>query len=156
MTKQERFDLIRPQLSAFIKSDDSRDEKLKKIAQLLHDTFDHYDWVGFYIVDPNAERELYLGPYVGAETDHTRIKFGVGICGQSADTKKTFVIDDVTKEDNYLACSLTVKSEIVVPIMVGESYVAQIDIDSHVLAAMDVVDKTELEHLCNELSTLWM
>ncbi|TNE70483.1 GAF domain-containing protein [bacterium] len=155
MNKQALFNQIKPLFSEIIQSENTRDEKLKSIAELLSNTFEHYDWVGFYITDPNADRELYLGPYVGAETDHTRIKFGVGICGQSADTKKTFVIDDVTKEDNYLACSLTVKSEIVVPIMVGDVYVAQIDIDSHQLAAMDSVDKTELEALCNDLSTLW-
>lgn len=155
MSKQALFDSIRPQFSLIISSSSTRDEKLAQISALLADTFSHYDWVGFYLADPNADRELVLGPYVGAETDHTRIKFGVGICGQAAETLKTFVVDDVTKESNYLACSITVKSEIVVPILKGEIFVGELDIDSHQIAAMDSVDKAELEALCEQLATLF-
>lgn len=155
MTKQDLFNSIRPTLNQLILSDKTRNQKLAEISKILSDTFNHYDWVGFYLVDPNADRELVLGPYVGAETDHIRIKFGVGICGQAAETLNTFVVDDVTKESNYLACSLTVKSEIVVPIMKGDTFVGELDIDSHIIAAMDLVDKTELEELCKHIATLF-
>ncbi|MDZ7681779.1 MAG: hypothetical protein U5J63_08760 [Fodinibius sp.] len=53
----------------------SRDEKLQAISEYLANHVDVFDWVGFYLVDPEADRELILGPYVGEETEHTRIPF---------------------------------------------------------------------------------
>ena len=107
----------------------------------------HYDWVGFYLVDPARERELVLGPFVGAPTEHTRIAFGQGICGQAADTEMTFVIQDVSQEMNYLSCSPHVKSEIVVPIFKDGAVVGEIDIDSLALAPFSEVDNAFLEQV---------
>ena len=155
MNKQGLFESIRPEFNAIIYGSENRDHKLQSISQLLSDTFEHYDWVGFYLVDDDVEQELILGPYVGDATDHIRIKFGEGICGQAAKTLETFVVQDVTKEENYLACSLSVQSEIVVPIMAEGKFVGELDIDSHILGAMDQVDKLELEHLCKHIAKLF-
>jgi len=100
-----------------IAHDGERDSLLQSICDLLKEKISHYHWVGFYLVDPQKSDELVLGPYAGEPTDHTCIRFGQGICGQAAQTKKTFVVADVSKETNYLSCSVKVKSEIVVPIM---------------------------------------
>lgn len=124
-----------------------RDEKLHAICALLEKHIPHYDWVGFYLVDPARERELVLGPFVGAPTEHTRIAFGQGICGQAADTEMTFVIQDVSQETNYLSCSPHVKSEIVVPIFKDGVVVGEIDIDSHALAPFTKADNAFLEQV---------
>lgn len=132
-----------------------RDTRLQNIAQLLHERVDVYDWVGFYLVDPNTDRELVLGPYVGDETDHVRIPFGTGICGQAAETLETFVVDDVSQETNYLSCSADVKSEIVVPIMKGDVLIGQLDIDSHTVAAMSDTDRAVLEEICSLIARMY-
>ena len=132
-----------------------RDDKLARICRLLADNIAYYDWVGFYLVDPERERELYLGPYVGAPTEHVRIPFGKGVCGQAAATGQTFVIDDVTIEDNYLACSLYVKAEIVVPVFRDDAMIGQIDIDSHTAEVFDEIDRRFLEQVCSETSRLF-
>ena len=155
MKKTELFKTFPSAVQSILDENTDRDTKLLKVCQLLHENVETYDWVGFYIADPEKERELYLGPYVGEQTDHTRIPFGVGICGQVADSHKTFVVDDVTAQDNYLACSLHVKSEIVVPIMKDGAFVAQLDIDSHTVAAMDEKDQTTLETICEMLTKLF-
>jgi L-methionine (R)-S-oxide reductase len=155
MNKQALFESILPEFNAIIYGSENRDQKLQAISQLLSDTFDHYDWVGFYLVDEKVEQELILGPFVGDATDHIRIKFGEGICGQAAKTLETFVVQDVTKEENYLACSLSVQSEIVVPIMAEGKFVGELDIDSHLLGAMDQVDKLELEKMCKHIAKLF-
>lgn len=125
-----------------------RDEKLYQICRLLFDEVEVFDWVGFYLVDPNAERELVLGPYVGEPTDHTRIPFGKGICGQAAETNKTFVVQDVSKEDNYLACSIHVKAEIVVPLFKEGEFAAELDIDSHTRNSITAEHRNVLEEVC--------
>ena len=104
--------------------------KLLKICQLLDKEISYYNWTGFYFKNGDKD-ELKLGPYVGAETDHTIIPFGKGICGQVAVSGETFVVPDVWEQDNYLACSLDTKAEIVVPIFKNGENIGQIDIDSH-------------------------
>lgn len=155
MSKRALFKSLMKEAGQIIENSNSAESAMKQISELLHKRVDTYDWVGFYIADPEVDRELYLGPYVGDKTDHTRIPFGKGICGQVAESHETFVVDDVNAQDNYLSCSLHVKSEIVVPIMKEGTFVAQLDIDSHTLAAMDQTDKEALEKICAKMASLF-
>ncbi|SMO62253.1 GAF domain-containing protein [Gracilimonas mengyeensis] len=130
----------------------TRDEKLFAICELLADNVDTFDWVGFYMADPEGKKELVLGPFVGPATDHKRIPFGRGICGQVAESHETFVSQDVKSEENYLSCSVSVQSEIVVPIMKGEEFVAQLDIDSNTKGSITDEQQKLLEEICEKLS----
>lgn len=127
------------------------EDLLASICLLLHDRVSHYDWVGFYLTDPGT-RLLRLGPYVGEATEHTEIPFGRGICGQAAERKATFTVQDVSAQENYLACSLKVRSEIVVPIMRGESVLGEIDIDSHRKGPFGDEDRRLLEWLADRVA----
>ena len=132
----------------------SRDEKLKQICEMLEENIASYNWVGFYFRNGSKE-ELLLGPYVGAPTDHTVIPFGKGICGQVAVSNQNFVVPDVQAQDNYIACSFTVKSEIVVPLFVNGENIGQIDIDSNVLDPFTEADERFLEFVNSEVSKLY-
>ena len=132
----------------------SRDEKLLNICQLLSDSISYYNWVGFYFAN-HVTKTLHLGPYVGAETDHTVIPFGKGICGQVAVSNENFVVPDVAAQDNYIACSFTVKSEIVVPLFVNGENIGQIDIDSHVLDPFTKEDEDFLEFVNARIAKLY-
>jgi GAF domain-containing protein len=131
-----------------------KEDKLNMICRILHDDVEHYDWVGFYLVDREVERELVLGPYIGESTEHTNIAFGEGICGQAADTGKLFLIQDVTKETNYLSCSSAVRSEIVLPIFKDDELVGELDIDSHQLEPFNDLDTELLEGICELVAPL--
>jgi L-methionine (R)-S-oxide reductase len=122
-------------------------QALQAICDLLDREVDVFDWTGFYLASNTEERMLELGPFTGEPTDHTRIPFGTGICGQAADTLETFVVQDVSQASNYLACSVDVKSEIVVPIMKGDRFIGELDIDSHTKDAIT----PELQELCEEI-----
>lgn len=132
----------------------SRDEKLAATCNLLKDNVTHYDWVGFYIAD-QSKRELILGPFVGEPTEHTRIAFGEGICGQAAAIRKPFVVQDVRKETNYLSCSVKVMSEIVFPIMKNDQVVGELDIDSHTLSPFTDKDNALLGKVCTLIAVLF-
>jgi len=138
-----------------IDGEGTREQKLFALCELLDNEVDVFDWTGFYLVAPNEERMLELGPFVGEATDHTRITFGTGICGQAAETLDTFVVQDVSQADNYLACSIDVKSEIVVPIMKGERFVGELDIDSHTKDAITPELQKLCEEICVELSRIF-
>jgi len=126
---------------------------LEKCCEFLRQRFDHYDWVGFYFADFNTET-LHLKAFSGIPTDHTSIPFGKGICGQVAVSNKNFVVPDVKAQDNYIACSLTVKSEIVIPLFVNGENIGQIDIDSNTLNPFTKEDEEFLEFVCAKVAVL--
>lgn len=128
-------------------------DKLLAICQLLEKHVDYYDWVGFYFKNGN-KNELKLGPYVGQPTNHTIIPFGKGICGQVAVSNQNFVVPDVSAQDNYIACSITVKAEIVIPIFVNGENIGQIDIDSNTPNPFTKLDEHFLEFVCKEVSRI--
>jgi GAF domain-containing protein len=121
-------------------------DRLQAFCDLMKARVPHYDWFGFYIAR-RGERLLDLGPFAGEPTEHTLIPFGRGICGQAAAGRETLIVDDVSAASNYLACSLKVKSEIVVPVLSPASgeVAGEIDIDSHRAAAFSVGDRHFLE-----------
>jgi len=149
------FENLKPQVIAILsKANTERDVKLKNLCQFLSDNVEYYNWVGFYFAN-HENRTLHLGAYVGAETDHTVIPFGKGICGQVAESNANFVVPDVAAQDNYIACSFTVKSEIVVPLFVNGKNIGQIDIDSHVLNPFTEADERFLEYVNQEVAKLF-
>jgi len=117
------------------------DAKLQEVCDLLRQSIPGYDWVGFYLVDPVNDGELILGPYAGEPTEHVRINFGQGICGQAAEKEETIIVDDVASESNYLSCNINVKSEIVLPIFKNNKIIGELDLDSHTTGRFDKKDR---------------
>jgi L-methionine (R)-S-oxide reductase len=143
---QKPTDLI-PELSALAAKSTSADELMKGIVSLLHGKLTRYNWVGFYMLEKEGDHEiLALGPFKGTMTPHTRIPLNQGICGAAASTGKTVVVDDVSADSRYLACSLETKSEIVVPVFIRGKVAGELDIDSHFLAAFHSDDRKLCEH----------
>lgn len=127
---------------------ESLDAALDKVTAALHDNFPHYTGVYIYLLEGDT---LVLGSYRGKPTEHTRIPIGAGVCGRAARVKQTVVVDDVTADAEYIACSLATRSEIVVPIMRGERVLGEIDIDSDVPAAFSPGDRKFLEALARQI-----
>jgi len=149
-----QLEALKPKLDGIFSNNNlSNEEMLLEVCKLLEANVDYYNWVGFYFKNGD-KNELKLGPYVGAPTDHTIIPFGKGICGQVAISNKNFVVPDVTAQDNYIACSITVKAEIVVPIFVNGENIGQIDIDSNTLDPFTQEDERFLEYVCTRVSEI--
>lgn len=130
------------------------DAAAQRAVEVLHERFQHYDWVGVYWLDASG-RELVLGPWIGPEaTEHTRIPIGTGICGAAASTGQTQVVDDVNADPRYLACFASTRSEIVVPIFAEGQVVGEIDIDGNDVAAFDSTDALFLEEIAALLAPL--
>lgn len=148
------FETLKPQVDAIITNSSlSKDEKLLDICKLLETNIEYYNWVGFYFKNGD-KNELKLGPYVGEPTDHSIIPFGKGICGQVAVSNKNFVVPDVSAQDNYIACSITVKAEIVIPIFVNGENIGQIDIDSNTPDPFTEADERFLEFVCQKVASI--
>ena len=147
------FEKLKSEITVLIENSKEVNQTLTSICNALKSKIPHYDWVGFYFKN-DKKRELVLGPYAGKPTDHSTIPFGKGICGQVAVNNKNFVVPDVQTQDNYIACSLEVKSEIVIPIFVKGENIGQIDVDSNTLNPFSKADETFLEFICAKVATL--
>lgn len=121
-------------------------ETLTDICSYLQKEVANYDWVGFYMAN-HQEQTLHLKAFAGIPTDHTVIPFGKGICGQVAVSNQNFRVDDVSAQDNYIACDLHVKSEIVIPLFKETKNIGQIDVDSNTIKAFTDEDARFLEEL---------
>ena len=119
------------------------DALIDRVVEALHARFPHYTGVYLYWMD--GRDALVLRTHRGRPTEHTRIPVAVGICGRAAREKRTVIVDDVTADASYLACSLETRSEIVVPIMKGDMVLGEIDIDGDTAKAYGTADQAFLE-----------
>lgn len=141
-------------IDSFVSSGTTRSEILLYTCKLLKENVYHYDWVGFYLLD-EQNSNLILEVYNGKTTEHTVIPVGKGVCGQVAESKKLKIVQDVSQEGNYIACSIDVQSEIVVPVLKDGKFVAEIDIDSHSPSPFTIDDEKFLTSVCQKLSVLF-
>jgi L-methionine (R)-S-oxide reductase len=146
-----RIEEVRNEVTELANATPTAKDLMQGVCKLLHDRMLKYNWVGFYMLEPGAQPPmLILDGFIGAMTPHTRIPLNQGICGAAASSGKTIVVDDVSKDPRYLACSLETKSEIVVPIFVKGAVAGELDIDSHFPAAFGAEDQ-QLVQYCAEV-----
>jgi L-methionine (R)-S-oxide reductase len=150
MRSSTRVEEVLQEIDRLDQAAGSVEDFMWEIVKLLHDRMLKYNWVGFYMLEEEKSsaqpRMLVLGPFQGAMTPHTRIPLNQGICGAAASTGKAVVVDDVSLDTRYLACSTETKSEIVVPVFVRGKVVGELDIDSHFPAAFGEQDRNLVEY----------
>ncbi len=114
------------------------------IGFLLHDL----NWAGFYLY---RNQQLKLGPFWGKPAV-TCIEMGKGVCGTSAETLKTIVVEDVHQFPGHIACDLFSNSEIVIPLVQNGQLIGVLDIDSPEIGRFSDADKLGLETIAAYLS----
>jgi GAF domain-containing protein len=116
----------------------------------LHEMDPRFHWTGIYELFP--DNVLRLGPFIGAPTEHVFIGVGNGVCGTAVAEKRNINVPDVRNVTNYLACSTETRSELVILIRSGERIHAQIDIDSHEVAAFDDQAVAQVQEIADWLA----
>ena len=148
------FETLRHKIrTALTNENDSIEQRMMYVCELLQTSIHYYDWVGFYFAN-DVEKTLHLKAFAGKPTDHTVIPFGKGICGQVAVSNENFVVEDVKAQNNYIACSLHVKSEIVIPLFKDGKNIGQIDVDSHTKDSFSEEDERFLEWVNKMVSAM--
>lgn len=127
---------------------------LFKAVEYLHKSNPRFHWTGIYELFP--DNILRLGPFIGAPTDHVFITVGRGVCGSAVAERRNKNIPDVSKEHNYLACSSSTKSELVVLIRTNDKIFGQIDIDSDEYNAFDSHTVEQVEKVADWLARAYM
>ena len=147
ISRKDAFALVSGIVEIPIAGASIRQFAMEQLAQLPG-----YDWCGVYRLEGDS---LILDEYVGAETDHTVIPVGRGVCGTAIAERANQVVPDVREIDNYLACSTTTRSEIVVLIERKGELLGQIDIDSHTVNQFDESDEAMLTEVASILANRW-
>jgi GAF domain-containing protein len=137
---------LRGEVEALVASDAPDDEVLEEVVRLVHEAHPRWDWSGIYLL---VDGTLVVGPFAGSEEppEHSRIPVGDGVCGTAVAQDRNQLVDDVRELDNYLACSLSTRSELVVLIHEDGRIVGQFDIDSDERGAFTQEDEALLEEL---------
>lgn len=145
--KVERYAEVEGEILAVLEGEPNRTARMATVAAMLADAFPGFFWTGFYVVDPDRDEELVVGPYQGT-LGCLRIPFGRGVCGAAARERRTQVVDDVHAFPGHIACDSRSASEIVVPVLdASGALIAVLDVDATDKGAFDEVDARALERL---------
>jgi L-methionine (R)-S-oxide reductase len=98
--------------------------------------------------------QLELEAFAGRETEHTRISVGHGVCGTAVATGLDQNVPDVRAVDNYIACNVWTRSELVVLIRRGSTILGQIDIDSDVPDPFTADEEAAVRKVADALAVL--
>jgi L-methionine (R)-S-oxide reductase len=145
--KAQRYSALAEEIAAVLEGEPNLTARMATVASMLANSFPHFFWTGFYVVDPDKPDELVVGPYQGT-LGCLRIAFGRGVCGTAAATRTTQVVPDVHAFPGHIACDSRSASEIVVPVFnASGDLIAVLDLDAVEPAAFDEIDAEALERI---------
>ncbi|MFZ2030790.1 MAG: GAF domain-containing protein [Vitreimonas sp.] len=153
--KAQRYAALRAEIAAVIAGEPNITARYATASSLLAQAFpDRFFWTGFYVVDPDKQNELVVGPYQGT-LGCLRIPFGKGVCGACAARRESIIVPDVHAFPGHIACDSRSNSEIVVPVFDKSGALAAVlDVDSTKFNAFDTIDQSGLEAICADLLTI--
>lgn len=150
MNKVEKYTEAATEIAAVLEGERNLISRMATVSNILHHAFDYYFWTGFYLVDPEKQDELVVGPYQGT-LGCLRIPFGNGVCGAAAASRETQIVDDVHSFPDHIACDARSKSEIVAPVFnKAGDLIAVFDVDSDKPAMFDAADQAGLEKIMRD------
>lgn len=144
MNKAELYQQAMRECEALLEDVNDRLTVMVTLPAVLKQHFDHYYWVGFYLV---KNGRLEVGPYQGT-VGCLYIDFGRGVCGKAAEQRQTLIVQDVHEFPDHIACDVRSQSEIVVPVFDQDGQlIAVLDVDSDQVAQFDETDQLWLERM---------
>ena len=148
---RDRLARLKAEVETLVASDISDAKVLDEVVRLVHDEHPLWAWSGIYLL---VDGTLVVGPFAGSDAppEHSRIEVGEGVCGTAVAEDENQIVEDVREIDNYLACSLSTRSELVVLIRENGRIVGQFDIDSDERAAFTNEDESLLEEIAHLIS----
>lgn len=140
-SKPEQYGQLLAQARALVHGERDRIANAANLSALVYHALPQLNWVGFYLFDGT---ELVVGPFQGLPAC-VRIPLDKGVCGAAASQRVTQRIEDVDAFPGHIACDSASRSELVVPLVHGDTLIGVFDLDSPVLARFDADDQVGLE-----------
>src|ERR1700685_1389240 len=121
---------LNQQLAALFSGERNGLANAANMCALLYQGLPGLNWAGFYFLRGG---ELVLGPFQG-KVACVRIALGSGVCGSAARRREIVLVPDVTQFPGHIACDHASRSEIVLPLIKGDTLLGVLDLDSPHLA----------------------
>lgn len=132
---------ILTQLESLLENEHDMIANMANASALLFQYKEHINWAGFYLYKNN---ELILGPFQGKPAC-MHIPLGKGVCGTSAQSGKMLRVDNVHDFPGHIACDCASRSEIVLPLILKDTLIGVLDIDSDIYSGFDENDEIILQ-----------
>ncbi len=142
-SKAEQYAQLADQARGLLHGERDRIANAANLSSLVFHSLPELNWVGFYFFDG---QELVVGPFQG-QPACVRIALGRGVCGTAATTRQTQRVADVDAFPGHIPCDSASRSELVVPLFLGDTLVGVFDFDSPVRDRFDLDDQHGLETL---------
>ena len=125
---------------------------MHRVADLVRNVID-YRIFAILLVNERTH-ELWMRFQTGhtAEIERIRIKLGRGITGQAALQRKSILVHDVTKADNYINANPSVLSELAVPLIVKNKVIGVLDLQSEAPAFFTTDHQRLLELVASRMA----
>lgn len=142
--QQADYELLERQLRALFAGETDFIANAANFAAFVYEALPDINWCGFYLAAPSGD--LVLGPFCGRPAC-SRLPQGRGVCGAAASKRATMVVDDVNAFADHIVCDTASRSEIVVPLVFGETLAGVFDCDSPSPARFSDDDRLGVERL---------
>ena len=144
------YKLLDSQVRVLLEDEPDALASAANFVALLNGAMDDINWLGIYVL---RDDELVLGPFQGKPAC-VHIDVGSGVCGTAAATRETQRVADVHAFAGHIACDPDSRSELVVPLFVGDQLIGVLDIDSPSPDRFSEADQTGVEQLCSTFCKL--
>lgn len=131
------------------------DQLLPSVVHLIRDAFGFWA-VHLFAVDEASQRLVFRASttadlaYWRGRTD--RLRIGEGIVGTVAQTRQPLLVNDVQQEPRFILDVPGTKSELAVPLLIGDQVLAVLDVQSDEVGAFTDSDIFVLETLAAQLA----
>ena len=107
------------------------DTTLRRVAELVRKVIDYEIFAILLLNERTQElRFRFQVGYPREYADRARIKVGCGVTGRAAQLRKALLIEDVTKESDYIEAIPNVRAELAVPLIVKNRLIGVIDLEA--------------------------
>lgn len=147
ISNTDDFSLLARQVSSILDGERDLTSNAAQFSAFVYEAIPDLNWAGFYFARPGKQggtQELLVGPFQG-KVACARIPFARGVCGTSAQERRTIVVEDVHAFPGHIACDSASNAEIVIPLIKDGQLHGVFDIDSPVLNRFSEADRIGLE-----------
>jgi GAF domain-containing protein len=141
------------QIVVVLMADDrTRLEKAKAVAELIRSA-GAYRWVGLYDV---GDQQISAIAWTGsAGPTFATLPLSKGLSGDAVRARAPVIAEDVSTDPRYLTTFPSTKSEIIVPVLVGDAVPGTIDVESELVNAFSSHDVRFLQDCARASRQLW-
>ncbi len=140
-TSAERYADLHRALAGLLAGERDLIANTANFAALVYTTLPELNWAGCYFLRGN---ELVLGPFQGRPAC-VRIAMGRGVCGTAAARRASVLVPDVHAFDGHIVCDPLSRSELVVPLLKGDTLIGVFDMDSPLPGRFEAADQAGIE-----------